>query len=371
MDFNELIVRFTEAISRRRRLFVLAFLIVFMGTVVGAYLKPQKFESNAKLLITLQLPRVNSTLTEQRQIIANLAPEEVMASNVEVMQTREMLEELVDSLPEWVFVPEPSTKWYIVYIAKPLANTLEYVKDGLRKARLIEPENERLNRISMLKDNLSIFPVRKAHVIEIGFQSKNPAIPPVVIDQLLKLYHARVEAMRARSEGVALYADRANELSQELEAAENELASFMLANQISDYEIERNALAKRVSEQGLRADRDRLTELTELAPQYHALSRRVSILSESFSIYRRVAADRQTFFGRDMNIITQIIDPPSTIYHPEKPSRLTLVLIGLVFALFLATILVLLTEWIARVRNLYREEAPHVEFSRDRLKVAE
>ncbi|WP_166434018.1 hypothetical protein [Roseovarius spongiae] len=353
MDFNELIVRFASTIARRKALFFLIFIVVFLGAVGGAYVKPQKFESNAKLFITLQTPRINSTHSEERQVAAILQPEEVLSSQVEFMQTREITEELVDTLPEWVFVSEPSNKWYVRLIVKPLMGAWEFVKGMLRKARLIEPENERFNRISMIEKNLDIFPVRKAMVIEIGFTSKNPEVPPVVINELVALYQKRVEALRENIEGAMLYSARAEELSAELRAAEQARTDFLRQHDIADFETERQTLLGRISVQRLRADEERLEELMALEPEYNALSRQVALLSESFRIYRQVAADRQTFFERDTSVIAQLIDPPSAIYHPLKPGRLALVLIGFFFSLFLATIVVLVTEWIAQVRGLY------------------
>lgn len=356
MDFNELTVRFAATIARRKVLFFLIFLVVLLGAIGGAYVKPQRFESHAKLFVTLQMPRINSTHSEERQVAATLQPEEVMASQVEIMQTREITEELVDTLPEWVFVSEPSDKWYVRLIVKPLMGVVEWFKDMLRNARLIEPENERYDRITMIENGLTIFPVRKALVIEISFRSKNPEVPPVVINQLVALYQQRVEALREKIEGAVLYSARAAELSAELQAAEQARSDFLRSHEIADFDAERQNLMQRVSTQRLRADEERLKQLVALEPEYNALSRQVALLTESFRIYQQVAADRQTFFDRDTAVVAQMIDPPSAIYRPLKPSRLVLVLIGFFFSLFLAVLVVLLTEWITQVRGIYRTD---------------
>ena len=103
MDFNELLIRFTSAISRRRRLFLAIFLVSFLAATAGAYVKPQWFESKSTLFVSLAAPRMNTSRSEERNVVALVQPEEFVASQVELMQTRDLIEELVDTLPPWVF----------------------------------------------------------------------------------------------------------------------------------------------------------------------------------------------------------------------------------------------------------------------------
>jgi len=370
MDFNELIVRFFEVLSRRKALFFVLFFVIFCGALAGAYVKPQKFESQAKLLVTLQAPRVNSSNSEVSQISAVVQPEEIMAEQVELMQTRALVEELVDELPEWVFVSEPSDKWYIRQIADQFKKAAQTGKDWLVKARLIERKNERYERIRMIEKGLTIFPVRKAHVIEIVFRSKNPEVPAVVISKLIELYQERVDDLRATSQGIAIYMERARQLSQEVAIAEKERAAFMLEHNISDFGAERTQLLARIKVRRLLADEKRLNELIELEPEYNLLARNVIILTETHSVYKKAAADRQAFFNRDADILSQIIDPPSVIYKPLKPSRLTLILLGLGMSLALSILAVLVAEWVKQLRVI-RSGVDKFESKRNHLKAAE
>lgn len=356
MDFNELIVRFFGVIGRRKFLCSLLFAAIFIGAVAGAYIKPQQFQSEAKLMVTLQAPRIDSSNSEERQVTALIEPEEIMAAQVEIMTTREAIEQLVDELPEWVFVSEPSKKWYVIWIVNPLKDVIDWVKNLLRKALLIQPENERYDRITMIEKNLRVFPVRKAHVIEVVFRAKKPDVPPVVIGKLIELYQARVTEIRSSSEGFNLYHQRAEAIGEELVAAERDRATFMLQHNLSDLRSEREQLVRRVSEQNLRSDEQRLAKLIELEPEYNLLNRRVAVLTESYSVYQKAAADQATFFDRDTKILAQLIDPPATIYKPLKPSRLVLVLLGFVASVVLSIVIVLLVEWITKIRMLYRPE---------------
>lgn len=356
MDFNDLIVRFLRVLKARRILFFLLFAAIFAGAVGGAYVKPARFESKATMMVTLQASRVKTTSSDQSQNVVNLQAEEIMAAQVEIMQAREVTEELVDVLPEWIFVSEPSDKWYVQLIVVPLKNAVDWVKDQLIRVRLIDPENERYSRIKLIEKGLSVFPVRKAQVIEIGFRSKDPRVPPLVIEELIAIYKKRASALRSESQGYELYHERALKLSAELAEAERERTEFMIANNIIDLEGERLQLLERVQKQRLKADEERLLELVALEPQFNLLNRNASILAESYYIYRKAADDRQTFFERDNEISAQLIDAPTVVYQKYTRSRLTLVLIGLVASLVVATLIVMLLEWIAAIRRVYRKD---------------
>lgn len=376
MNFNELLVQFFSVLQRRKVLFLVLFFATFFGAVGGAYVKPAWFESTATLMVTLHSSRVSTTPSDQQQMAASLQPEEIMAAQVEIMVAREVTEELVDVLPEWVFVKEPSKKWYVRLILNPLKNLVEFITSLLERARLIEPENQRYTRIQTIEKGLTVFPVRKAQVIEITFRSKDPRVPPVVIDALIKIYKERANAMRADAQGVELYHDRALLLSEQLAAAEQERADFMLANGIVDFEGEKLQLMERIKTRRLRAEEERLTVLVGLEPELNQLNRKVAILSDTYRAYQQAADDRDTFLERDNDISAQVIDAPSVIYSPYTRSRLVLVLIGFVAALILAAILVHILEWTARIRALYKSAAPQTFVQKPtevetRLKAAE
>jgi uncharacterized protein involved in exopolysaccharide biosynthesis len=353
MDFNELLIRFAITVRQRKILFFTLFAVIFTAAVGGAYVKPQRFQSKAVLLVTLQSARINSSRSEEQRIVASVQPAEVMAAQVEIMKTRELTEELVDALPDWVFNPPPSKKWYVRLIVVPLNATVREVKKLLVKARLIEPDNERFNNIRMIEKGLKVFPVRKAQVIEVMFTAKNPEVPPLVLNTLIELYNAKFKELRAKREGVALYEARAKALSAEIADAERARAAFMTENNITNIGTERAQLMEKVGRLQLKADKARLLELIALEPQFNLLTRRVSILTDSYIVYKQAATDRQTFFERDGEMLAQLIDPPQAIYKPIKPSRLVLVLAGFVLSLVLALITVMLVEWVSQIRKVY------------------
>ncbi|WP_169544011.1 GumC family protein [Sneathiella aquimaris] len=434
MDFNELLIQLGETISRRRRLFLVFFIVCFLAAIVGAYLKPQKFESQATIYVTLASPRLDTSQSEEKNNLAIIQPSEFVASQVELMQTKSLIEELVDTVPPWIFERTPSSKWYIRMIVDVADFFLRGLDTVLVKMKLIEPENKRYERIKLIEDNLEIFPVRKSQVIEVSFTSKNPAVPKVVLEAFIDIYRTRLAKLRSTSEGATVYLQQAEKLSTELAKAEQALADFMAEKNVFDIEaekaqiltrldslaplinslkaaskntgrleftvtsfaappqilekittlngllIERIRLAASYTEnqrdvlrldkqisslrEALRGDFERLSEVIEqdrarleylqkIQPRYDWLSRQTRVLAASYETYSKAAKDRETFFDRDNQILTQVIDAPTVPYHPLKPSRLFLVITGFFLSLMLAMAAALITEWIFRVRSLY------------------
>jgi polysaccharide biosynthesis transport protein len=434
MDFNELIIRFCQTIYRRRRLFLFVFLVCFTAATIGAYVKPQRFQSSTTIFVSFGSPRLDTSRSEQRNNVAILQSEEFVASQVELMQTRDLIEELVDTVPPWVFESKPSSKWYIRAIVDSVSFVSRYTNKFLVALKLVEPTNPRYENILTIENNLEIFPVRKSQVVEVSFVSKNPEVPKVILDTFIEIYKTRLSDLRSKSEGANIYMAQAEKLNKELAKAEKALTDFMVENGIVDIDLEKTQILERLdaiaslaelSEEtkdssnnmkfafigenappqikqqttnlnkllieriklaasftsnqrdvlrldkqiaGIRSilndelkilanvkeqDRKNLERLFKLEPRYNWLSRQVNVLSTSYETYSKAAKDRETFFERDNQILAQIIDPPVTPYQPMKPSRLILVAIGLVLSVILSLVFVLLTDWIAQIRELY------------------
>ena len=89
MDFNLLLVNVFQKLAARKFFFWGLFFVILMGAIAGAYVKPQRFESSTTILVTLQSSRLNTSHSEQQQLSVTLQAEELIASQIELMQTRD------------------------------------------------------------------------------------------------------------------------------------------------------------------------------------------------------------------------------------------------------------------------------------------
>ncbi|MZR32393.1 GumC family protein [Sneathiella litorea] len=246
MDFNELLIRLGRTLVQRRRLYLSIFMVCFLAATAGAYLKSQWYKSTATIFVSLTSPRLDTTHSEQRNSVATLRSEEFVASQVELMRTRELAEELVNSVPAWVFEQTPSSKWYIRLVSDIVNSVTKNIKLLLVKMLLINPDNPHHKNIQTIESGLDIFPVRKSQVIEVSFSSKNPEAPKVVLDTFINIYKKRLADLRAKSEGATIYLEQTEQLNKELEQAERALTDFMVENGVVDIALEKSQILERL-----------------------------------------------------------------------------------------------------------------------------
>jgi polysaccharide biosynthesis transport protein len=436
--FDTFIQAFVSMLKRRRRLLLRIFLISMLGALIGAYVKRPYFESSASILIMLDTPSVSSSRSEVRRVVAQLEPDDVVASQVELIKTRQLAEELVDSLPESVFTKPPSSKWYIRLISGAVAGVSNTITATLQRLLLIENPPERYKRVKFIENGLSAFAVRKAQMMIVTFRAKDPEDPQIVLNKLIELYTQKVTGLRNSAEGYQLYTERALRLNDDLTSAEQALSQFKATHNVLDFETERQQLLARinsysavidaspsevkdVASQGgdssvsatqryfvagpeapaqivqmtanlnalsverarllvtfapghpdvkrlqnqieqikselerevsrlaraKNVDQERLKVLLDIAPEYNKLARAVKIVTDSYEVYRKASEDQEATRERDLKVLTQVVDPPKKTYTPLPPTRLILVLAGLVFSLLLALAVGILTEWIS------------------------
>jgi uncharacterized protein involved in exopolysaccharide biosynthesis len=95
--------------------------------------------------------------------------------------------------------------------------------------------------------------------------------------------------------------------------------------------------------------RVRLATLLEVEPQITQLSRNVSILSDTYEVYRKEADDRRMMRTQDALEQLKIIDPPSIPYAPRGPLPVVLVLAGFGVGIVLSVGIALLMNFFERM----------------------
>jgi uncharacterized protein involved in exopolysaccharide biosynthesis len=95
--------------------------------------------------------------------------------------------------------------------------------------------------------------------------------------------------------------------------------------------------------------RARLATLLEVEPQITQLSRNVSILSDTYEVYRKEADDRRIMRTQDALEQLKIIDPPSIPYAPRGPLPVLLVLAGFGAGIVLSVGVALLMNFFERL----------------------
>lgn len=244
MNFDQFVLRLLGVMQRRAWLMLCVFFFGVVGVVAGAYLAPRSYESSAKLLVTLETRRLSSTLSEVRDVKADLQPDEVLAAQVELIRTRSAIEQLLDELPPDLFDEPPSSIAFVRMASELAKGAADSVRSLLAVAMLIDPPNEHEARVTMIEKRLEVFPIRKAQIIVIAFSHKLSRVPPKVIEGLISIYQRRYADLV--SSGGEAYSIHVHDLNERLAEAETELARFQAQHEVYDFEAERSLLIDRI-----------------------------------------------------------------------------------------------------------------------------
>lgn len=286
----EVILRFLTVFRARHRLFLVVFVVVLAGAVAGAFLKRPVYESTAALLVKLDLRSVSISRSEIRRDIAILQAEEAVISQTELLQTRELIERLIDELPPEIFKGK-SPHWFVASVLDAVDFVKESIIDALAALKLIDEDTPRYQMVKRIKKGLSVYPVRKAQIILVSYRSKARKAPPVVLNTLIRLYLVKFAELYARAEGYVHYSVQSSRLKVELEMAENALVNLKARYDIADLEIERIQLLERI---------DTLTTMLDG-------TRRVGVVAEA-------PADPQT---KPRHVTSHPSAPPPAIAPPQ------------------------------------------------------
>lgn len=75
--------------------------------------------------------------------------------------------------------------------------------------------------------------------------------------------------------------------------------------------------------------RTRLDQLLDIEPRFSRLLRNISILSDSYDVYRKAAEDHEILHQQAAQVQIEVLDPPSIPYERRGPRRIVIILAGL------------------------------------------
>lgn len=115
-----------------------------------------------------------------------------------------------------------------------------------------------------------------------------------------------------------------------------------------EQQLKQEVSAIRETTAGYRA---RLEKLLKVEPQITQLSRNVSILSDTYEVYRKGSEDRLTMREQEAREQLWVIDPASIPYAPRGPLPIVLVLAGIGLGAVLGVGIALLVNFISQSRS--------------------
>jgi uncharacterized protein involved in exopolysaccharide biosynthesis len=241
-----------QSLFRHKRIAVSFFLMSVTGAVLITLAMPKEYRSVGKLFV--RLGRENATLDPtatlgQSPIVAvPQSRENEINSVVEIIQSRTLLEKVVDSLgPDVVLnskkkdlagVSKAADAWFgpIVSEGKELLSQLNS-SAGL---------NDRQQAILLMGKKLNVEAAKKSNVIDISYDGSTPEQCQLVLAKLMDFYldeHLRLSRTRGSHE---FFAEQTTRLHEELSQRESKLRDLKNATGLASPDAQRQLLVARI-----------------------------------------------------------------------------------------------------------------------------
>ncbi|HXJ35633.1 MAG TPA: hypothetical protein VMS22_16495 [Candidatus Eisenbacteria bacterium] len=241
---------FLYAVFKHQRLVLGVFLVIFLGSVVAALLRPNQWLASSKVLVKL-----GETV--------QLAPAEAPSRSVNMPLSQEVVKTEAD-----------------------IVRSYQVVAEAVKRLDMKPESGTEAELISGLQAGLSVAPTPGTNTLQISFIGKNPekvarfvnTITDVYVDHHNKVY---------RREGLdAFYGEQLRLLESQMKEAQDHLRTYLRDNKIVDVEQEIRLLNSDVMEQdkGLKAHRAKIAatqrKLAQVEEQINATPQQIPFAQE-------------------------------------------------------------------------------------------
>lgn len=206
---------------RRGRLVIVSFLAIFLGSILSAIVMPKQYDAHMKILVKRERvdPIITSEATPQRLQPPPAVTEEELNSEVELLQSRDLLEKVV------------------------LANKLQQAKRRPFWASLFPKQNPEAivsGAVDQLANALHVEALKKTNLIDLSYQSSDPQTACRVLDSLANFYMEKHLAVHRPPGALDFFQQETERYQKELENAELRLANFGQQQKVASPQVERD-----------------------------------------------------------------------------------------------------------------------------------
>jgi polysaccharide biosynthesis protein PslE len=252
-----------RALVRHRRKSALFFVVVVVGTVLVTLFLPRQYRSTGKLFV--RLGRENSTLDPTATLGQNptvavpISRENEINSVVEILQSRVLLEKVVDALGPAVILSngdrgssseDPASDHapggWLQQAGVQIGQIFDASKNLLSQLGSTAGLDDRQRAILRLAKHLTVEAAKKSSVIEISYDGPSPAHCQSVVAKLIDAYldeHVRLNRTHGSHQFLG---DQTHRLRAELSAREAELCSLKNKTGLASPDAQRKMVVARI-----------------------------------------------------------------------------------------------------------------------------
>ena len=237
---------------------ILFFLAVTVTVFVRTYCSPEVYRSEAMLLVQLGRESVtlDPTATTGQIINVSRSRESEVNLELEILKSRELSENVVDSIGPDAFIRRPARKLSInspddKVIRKTTQEAPTEVKKPLsspERFNLVKPSDDRNKAVLEVMKNLEIKALKDSSIISISYEAESPKLAQNVIATLINSYLEKHIAVHQTPGSHQFFLQQVADLQSTLALSENELRNLRDKSGISSLEEQRQVILSRIGE---------------------------------------------------------------------------------------------------------------------------
>ena len=244
-----------NALVRRWRMFAVIFFSALPVIIAVLSLWPDKYEANAKLLVTYGrelLPSSRVGDSGSTQVLTTGLSKEDVKTEVEILTGRAVAEQTVDALGLEFFRPvsrEPQT--IVQFIKITAIEILKALVEGatwtLTKLNLMREVSEREKAIDEVSSSLKVEATWQAHTINLRVRWGDRDAAVQILERVVESYIAQREVAREAFAGLSALDAQVKEVERRMAAVERELREKRIQDDVHDSPRQLFALIERQS----------------------------------------------------------------------------------------------------------------------------
>jgi len=221
-------------IFKRLKMIIAVFIITVVTVVIGIMLAEPVYESSARLMINRSIPESVLKVAPWMPITRRFELEEEINSEIELIRSRAVAEEVVHRLDQLSQEAAPGPEE-----ARPAAAPPQTPEEG---------EEKRLARVMAIQRGIEAEPVKKSDVIQISFRSTDPRRAMEVVDAVADAYIGYRTTIYRSSGAVDFFDEQIEVAGENLDQLESALKDYRQQEALLSYEKQQVILLNKLNE---------------------------------------------------------------------------------------------------------------------------
>ncbi|MBL7217573.1 MAG: GumC family protein [Desulfobacteraceae bacterium] len=274
---------FLYLIFKRKAQILIFFGVTAFTVTIGTLLWPPTYETTSQILVKIGRENLFVPASGVNPVV-NINREQQINSEIEILKSRSLAEQVVESLGPRTIYPKLKIKENDVRGS---------IKESDTRKILVEKAAMRLQK------HLDIKAIKKSNVIEIGFRHRNRGMTAIVVNTIVKFFLDRHLDIHKNRQSYKFFKDQSETLKERLRQGEETIKAFKGKHAVTSLEQELSLL--------LTLEANLSGELNQSLAQKAATNNRIK------EIRRQLAATPKTISqGKEINSNPYLINTLET-----------------------------------------------------------